>query len=135
MNLPGIAGLTAGVRFVSEQGIDKLGRHRHDLVGMIRQELAKFPQCRLSPLAGDDGRAGIVSFTFEGWTPKNLGFILSESFGIETRDGLHCAPMIHRHLGTAPEGSIRVSVAEFNTEEDAVRLVEAMDAVGAKCAT
>ena len=135
MNLPGIAGLTAGVRFVQEQGVDSLGRRRHVLVEMLRDKLSQFPQCRLSPLANGDGRAGIVSFTHDRWSVEDLGFVLSESFGIETRNGLHCAPMVHRHLGTAPHGSIRISVAEFNTEEDVEKLAGAMNILaGTECA-
>ncbi len=134
MNLPGIAGLTAGVRFVRERGVDELGRHRNELVRHIRDRLDRLPGIRLSPLAGDDGRAGIVSFTLQGWAPEELGYLLEESFGIETRSGLHCAPQIHGNLGTSPAGSVRVSVAAFNTEDDIDRLGSALEtAVGVTC--
>jgi selenocysteine lyase/cysteine desulfurase len=135
MNLPGIAGLVEGVRFVRNRGVDQLGRHRHDLVDAIRSALGDMPGVRLSPLAAHDGRAGVVSFTLGGWSPEDLGLLLRDSFQIETRTGLHCAPMIHRYLGTSPAGSVRVSVAAFNTREDIDRLVESLEAtVGAQCA-
>jgi cysteine desulfurase family protein len=135
MNLPGIAGLAAGVRFVKEQGVAELGRHRNELVHGIRRRLDQLPGIRLSPLADDDGRAGIVSLTLKGWPPEDLGYLIQESFGIETRSGLHCAPKTHRSLGTSPEGSVRVSVAAFNTEDDVDRLATALEtAVGVQCA-
>ena len=135
MNLPGIAGLAAGARFVKEQGVAELGRHRNQLVQRIRERLDQLPGIRLSPLAGDDGRAGIVSFNLKGWAPEELGYLLQESFGIEIRSGLHCAPRIHRSLGTSPVGSVRVSVAAFNTEDDVDRLATAVEtAVGVQCA-
>jgi selenocysteine lyase/cysteine desulfurase len=127
MNMPGIAGLAAGVSFVREQGIDKLGSHRNKLLQMIRQGLGAMPGVRLSPLSGEDGRAGVVSFTIDGWSPEEFGYLLDESFGIETRSGLHCAPKIHQSLGTSPQGSVRVSVAAFNTEDEVERLITAVE--------
>jgi cysteine desulfurase family protein len=127
MNLPGIAGLAAGVRFVRERGVDELGRHRNGLVHGIRRRLDPLPGIRLSPLADNDGRAGIVSLAVEGWSPDELAFLLHEVFGVETRGGLHCAPKIHRGLSTSPAGSVRVSVAAFNTEDDVDSLVTALE--------
>jgi selenocysteine lyase/cysteine desulfurase len=135
MNLPGIAGLTAGVQYAKKRGVTQLGRHRNDLVHSLRHRLDQVPGIWLSPLAGDDGRAGIVSFTLRGWPSEGLGYLLQESFGIVTRSGLHCAPKIHRSLGTSSEGMLRVSVADFNTEEDTDRLVRALEtAAGVPCA-
>jgi cysteine desulfurase / selenocysteine lyase len=135
MNLPGIAGLTAGVRFVQDRGVDNLGRHRHRLIHRLRNRLRSIDGCRLSPLANDDGRAGIVSLTLEGGKPDELGFALQASFDIETRIGLHCAPLVHRSLGTLPDGSVRASVAAFNTNEDVEALAEALTTLRAACAT
>jgi selenocysteine lyase/cysteine desulfurase len=135
MNLPGIAGLTAGISFVKDLGVDELGRRRHRLVQGIRERLRYLPGVDMSPLANDDGRAGIVSFTMRGWPPEELGFLLQESFGIETRSGLHCAPRVHRGLGALPEGSVRVSVAAFNTDEDVELLLGALEkTMGVRCA-
>ena len=114
MNLPGIAGLTAGVRFVLARGVESLGQHRHELIRLLRGQLRTIDGCRLSPLAEDDGRAGIVSFTLNGWKPDDLGFALRDSFDIETRTGLHCAPLIHRSLGALPDGSVRASAGRLS---------------------
>ncbi len=133
-NLPGIAGLCAGVRFVKAQGIDGLGHHRHRLVTMLREELLRLPGCRVSPLADDDGRAGIVSLKLEGWLPDELGRVLGEAFGIEVRTGLHCAPRIHASIGSAPLGNVRISAGAWNTEEDVGALVMALQTISTSCA-
>jgi cysteine desulfurase family protein len=134
MNLPGIAGLCAGVRFVKKQGVDTLGQHRNRLVGILRARLHELPRCHLSPLANEDGRAGIVSFWLEDWLPDELGQVLYESFGIEVRAGLHCAPLAHASIGTVPLGNVRVSVGAWNTEQDIETLVGALDAITTSCA-
>ena len=135
MNLPGISGLTMGIKFVQGRGVAELGRRRHELVHVLRERLTDMPGTRITPLANNDGRAGIVSFTMRDWPPEELGFLLQESFAIETRSGLHCAPLVHRSLGTLPDGSVRVSVSDFNTDEDVGLLLDALEKIaGVRCA-
>ncbi len=134
-NLPGIAGFTEGLRFVREQTVAKLGSHRQRLVRRLRAGLADVPGVRLAPLPKEDGRAGIVAFTLSGWDAGDLGYTLMESFAIETRAGLHCAPRIHDVLDTLPDGNVRASVAAFNTEGDIEQLIAAVKCLAeAPCA-
>lgn len=63
-------------------------------------------------------RTPIVSFCLPGWDIREMGYIFEKSFNIVCRTGLHCAPLIHRYIGTAPEGSIRFSLSRFTTEEE-----------------
>ncbi len=128
-NLPGIAGLIAGLQFVRTEGVDRLGRQRSRLVQRLRRGLARLPEVHMTPLPQGDGRAGIVSFTLAGWKAADAGFALSQSFGIEIRAGLHCAPLAHRELATAPEGNIRVGLAAFNNEEHVDELVAAVQSL------
>jgi len=139
-NLPGIAGLCAGVRFVLERGVVELGAARHRLVRALRAGLASLPTLRLSPWADQDGRGGVVSFAATGWTAGELSYALLESFAIHTRAGLHCAPRAHATLGMPADGSVRVSVGAFNTEEEVEQFLHAIRAlvspgvmVGASC--
>jgi cysteine desulfurase family protein len=134
MNLPGIAGLQAGLEFVKRRSVRALGRHRHRLVSRLRAKLADLPGCRLSPLAQQDGRSGIVSFALKHWEPDEIGHVLRESFAIEVRTGLHCAPRIHAGIGTAPSGSVRVSVGDWNTEQEVDALVGALQTIVTSCA-
>ena len=63
-------------------------------------------------------RVGTLSFRSEALYPTELGGILDQAFDIAIRPGLHCAPYIHRSIGTFPEGTVRVSPGPFSTEED-----------------
>jgi selenocysteine lyase/cysteine desulfurase len=71
-------------------------------------------------------RVGIISFKCDKWSVEDTGMILAESYGIACRAGLHCAPLIHRDIGSQPEGTVRFSVSGFNTPDD---IEIALDAV------
>ena len=125
-NMSGIAGLAAGMKFVLEKGVDVLGVLRNDLTVYLRNKLSELPGLNLSPWVHEDGRAGIVSFTLQGWTASELGYVLSHSFDIETRAGLHCAPRAHYAMGTFPNGSLRVSLGLFSTRDEVEALLLAL---------
>ena len=125
-NLPGIAGLSAGVRYVLDKGAAAIGQHKSLLVNRVRRGLQSVKGVRLYPAAGEDGRAGVVSFTLENQTPEDTAFVLRNVFEIETRAGLHCAPLIHREIGSHPMGTVRASVGPFNTEADVERFIDAV---------
>jgi selenocysteine lyase/cysteine desulfurase len=68
----------------------------------------------------------MVSLNVDGMDPADVGYVLEHGFGIVVRSGLHCAPLIHRHLGTHPRGSVRISPSHFTSEEDMEALSEAL---------
>lgn len=125
-NLPGIAGLRAGTRLVLRIGVEALGAHRAWLVQRLREGLRAMGHVRLFPLAQEDGRVGIVPLGVVGWEPDEVGFVLRESFGIEVRTGLHCAPLALRGLDGEPRGSVRVSVGLGTAEDDVDLLLAAL---------
>ena len=131
-NLPGLAGLLAGVQHVRNHTPASLGAHRAELVTRLRHALQTVAGVRLLPLAGDDGRVGIVAFSLEGWAPDQAGFVLRESFGIEVRAGLHCAPLVPGALRVDPRGTVRASVGWSTTREDVDALVAAVTGLGAR---
>ena len=126
---PAIAGLAAGVRLVLEQGVEAGGVRRSRLVRRLTERLAPVPAVSLSSAVGEDGRVGIVAFTLAGWTPGDVGDALLRCFDIEVRTGLHCAPMVHEELGTAPLGTVRASVGWASTESDVDALAQAVEAI------
>jgi selenocysteine lyase/cysteine desulfurase len=71
-------------------------------------------------------RVGTISFRSEALPAAELGGILDQAFEVAVRPGLHCAPYIHRSLGTFPEGTVRVSPGPFNTEEEIDHLARAL---------
>ena len=71
-------------------------------------------------------RVGTLSLRSKVLPAAEIGGILDQAFDIAVRPGLHCAPYIHRSLGTFPEGTVRVSPGPFNTEEDIDHLANAL---------
>jgi cysteine desulfurase / selenocysteine lyase len=128
-NWPGIAGLSAGVEHVLARGVAAEGAHRAALAAATRVQLERLSGVVLAPTANGDLRAGIVSFTVSGLGPEEVGFALKSSFGVTTRAGLHCAPLAHRHLGTAPLGTVRASFGWANTVADVAVLVDGIRAL------
>ena len=69
---------------------------------------------------------GVISCVFDGYSSDNIGQVLSD-YKIATRTGLHCSPEAHKFLGTFPAGTVRFSVGYFNSDDDFVKLREALD--------
>ncbi len=122
-NLPGIAGLHAGIRFalahraqVHEQTIA--------LCATMREELLNLPGVRVYTQPG----ASLVSFNIGGIASQEAASAL-DGLGIAVRGGLHCAPGVHRFLGTLSCGAVRVSPGFLNTREDAMALVRAVSRI------
>jgi len=83
----------------------------------------------------ENDRTPIVSFRLPGWDINEIGYILDKSFNIICRTGLHCAPLIHRWLGTTPQGTVRFSLSRFTTEKEidyAIQTIEQLMEVNSK---
>lgn len=117
INTPAIAGLKAGVEFIEATGLEVIRAKESALVGQLLEGLRGMPGVRLyGPMQGERGAA--ISFNVEGHDPASLGFLLDSTYDISVRVGLHCAPDVHRSIGSYPEGTVRVSPGFFNTETD-----------------
>jgi selenocysteine lyase/cysteine desulfurase len=125
-NVLGIAGLVAGLQFVEERGPAAIHLHEMDLAGRLRRRLEQIDG--VTVFGHDDATRslGTLSFKTESLAPADLGGILDQSFDIAVRPGLHCAPYIHRSLGTFPDGLVRASVGPFTTPDDVDRLADAV---------
>jgi cysteine desulfurase family protein len=117
-NLPGIAGLQAGIEFIQQTGIANIHKHHQDLLGQAEQGLRKIPEVTIyGPLDHSD-RCSVLSFTVAGVDAALLASELDHGFDIAVRAGLHCAPLAHRTLGTLPGGTVRLSPGWFTTSEE-----------------
>jgi len=74
-------------------------------------------------------QVSVVSFNIKGFTPGDVGTILDQTFDIKVRTGLHCAPMMHKTIGTFPLGTIRLSPGYFNTLEEIEMTIKATERV------
>ena len=128
LNMPGIAGLLAGVRYVRRGGVDKILAHEKHLTQMAVQGLETMPGLRLFASPGLRHQVGVLSLTAEGADVENIGSALAER-GIAVRAGIHCAPYAHRTAGTLDTGTVRISFSDFNTPEEVARLLRALQGV------
>ena len=125
-NVLGVAGLIAGLDFVEERGVEAIRRHEVELCDRLRAALAEMPGFEVFGHGDPARRVGAVAFRYEGIAAPDLGAILDSSFDIAVRPGLHCAPYIHKALGTAPDGLVRVSPGPFTTEAEIDALIAAL---------
>jgi len=124
-NMPGIAGLLAGVRYVKRRGLNKILDHEKELTRLAIRGLESVPGLRVYASPELRGQTGVLSLTAEGKDTEALGAALAER-GIAVRSGLHCAPLAHRSAGTLDTGTVRLSFSDFNTPEEIERLIPAM---------
>ncbi|MDD4750227.1 MAG: aminotransferase class V-fold PLP-dependent enzyme [Synergistaceae bacterium] len=125
-NLPGIAGLLASLEWIENEGIGKIRKHEDRLGKMLEEGLMKINGLRIIGPGSDDPRLPVYSVNIRGMDNAKLARDLSDIYGIETRPGLHCAPLAHRTLGTFPEGALRISPGYFNTADDIDLAVSAL---------
>jgi cysteine desulfurase family protein len=128
-NVLGVVGLVAGLDFVEERGLANIHRHDVELCDRLRATLVELPGFEVFGHADATRRVGVVSFRCEVLPAPELAGVLDQSFDIAVRPGLHCAPYIHKSLGTAPDGLVRVSPGAFNTAADIDLLIDALKQV------
>ncbi|HUP57442.1 MAG TPA: aminotransferase class V-fold PLP-dependent enzyme [Bdellovibrionota bacterium] len=136
-NVFGIAGLRAAVRFLQTTGVEKVLAHERALICEFYRSLrdpGKFQWYgadRAIAERGAEGRVGLVCLNVPGFVASEVAAILDQQFDIAVRAGLHCAPHAHRHLGTSPDGALRISVGLLTTEADVREAARALDEIAA----
>lgn len=124
-NLPGIAGLMAAVRWVRRTGIKVIRDREMELKGLLLEGLRGIQGVLLYGVTDPKRSLGVVALNHPAVDNGTMAMELSDR-GIETRPGLHCAPLAHKTLGTFPSGALRLSVGYFNTPQEISQAVEAL---------
>lgn len=124
-NVLGIAGLAAGLAYLAERTVEDVWRHEVALAERLRPRLVEMG-CELFGHADAARRVGTLSFRHLSLPAPEIGAVLDQAFDIAVRAGLHCAPYVHRSLGSEPDGLVRVSPGPFNTDADVDRLADAL---------
>ncbi len=127
-NMPGIAGLLEGIRFVRRQGVESIAARERQVALRAARGLESLPGVRVLWDGDFRNQTGVVSFVTEGRDCEAVGEALARR-GIALRAGLHCAPLAHRTAGTLETGTLRLSTSFFNTPDQADRLVWAVSRV------
>ena len=113
-NMPGIAGLLEGLRFVEQQGVGRIAGHERHLTRHMAARLRDIPGAEVFYTPEDGAQTGVLSFRLDGWDCEALGEALAAQ-GAAVRAGLHCAPLAHRTAGTLETGTVRCSFSAFST--------------------
>jgi selenocysteine lyase/cysteine desulfurase len=96
-----------------------------DVLACMR-ELSKLPGIKIYGAKQSDQQGELFSFTHQSQPPATISQKLFERHGIETRSGLHCAPLAHRTLGTFPSGTVRIALSPYHTLSDLENLIKAI---------
>ena len=121
-NMPGIAGLLAGVRFVKQRGMANILDHERRLTLLAAEGIRMLPGAKVLAMPGLREQAGVLSFVPLKKDVEEVGNRLAEQ-GIAVRTGLHCASFAHKSAGTLDTGTVRVSFSDFNTRLEVYRLL------------
>jgi cysteine desulfurase/selenocysteine lyase len=132
-NAIGIAGLGAGVAWVLKQTVEKLHAQQMDLIRTFLEGVSDVEGLTYFGPQGVRNRLGVFSVRVEGFSPTDLAAALEKDFGILTRPGLHCAPLIHEALGTtAFGGTTRLSFGPFLSKQDVKYATDALADVASR---
>lgn len=125
-NVPGIAGLLEGLRFVLRKGPERILDHERRLAAQCAAGLSRMKGVTVFSSPHLEHQAGVLSFQVDGQDCEEVGDRLGRQ-GIAVRSGLHCAPLSHRTAGTLERGTVRASFSAFNSSNDVRALLQALE--------
>jgi cysteine desulfurase family protein len=127
LNLVGVAGIHAGVKWVNEQGIENLHNREMALWKKLKEGIEKNETVTTYCALSAENHNPVISFNVKGFEAGDVGTMLDVDYNIACRTGLQCAPLVHRHLGTEQmHGTVRFSIGPFTTEADIDAAIEAV---------
>ena len=127
LNGHGIAGLSAGLDFIEAQGgVEAIAAHERALADRFLVGVREIPGIKLYGAFDQPARSAIVSLNVGDIDSAEISDALMQGWGIATRPGAHCAPLMHRALGTERQGIVRFSFGYFNTDEEVDTAIDAL---------
>lgn len=126
LNSHGIAGLHAALYYIEETGLESIYEMAMDRMWMFYEGVKKIPGVTVYGDFTKKKRAPIVSLNLGNYDSAEVSDELLMEYGIATRAGGHCAPLMHQALGNVEQGAVRFSFSHFNTEEEVEKAINAM---------
>ena len=126
LNVHGLAGLNAAVRWLLAADADTLRRRERELLQAFYEQVSAIPGITVYGDFFGDERCPIVALNLGDYDSARVSDELSQHWGIATRPGAHCAPLMHEALGTVEQGAVRFSFSHFNTMEEIKIAVSAL---------
>ncbi|NMM61109.1 aminotransferase class V-fold PLP-dependent enzyme [Clostridium sp. P21] len=125
LNTPGIAGLCEGIKFIKKVGMKEIYKHELLLTEYLLIELKKLDYVKVYGPTSLKDRCAVVSINIDGVDSSIVGYKLNEK-NIAVRTGYHCAPLIHKVIGTSNKGTVRISPGYFNTFKDIETIIKSI---------
>lgn len=125
----GIAGLLAALRFIEAKGIDSIRDREQQLARSFYEGIRSINGIRIYGDFSTRARCPIVSMNIGEADAALVSFRLQEDFGIATRPGAHCAPLVHEHFRTRDQGMVRFSFSSFNTMDEVNSAIDAIRSI------
>jgi len=130
LNLLGVAGLNAGVRWITEKGIEAIHAQEMKLWDKLRLAVQDIDNVTTYCACGKENKNPVLSINIKGFESTDVGTMLDVDHNIACRTGLQCAPKVHEMLGTDKiHGTARLSIGPFNTEEHIDRAIAAISEI------
>ena len=127
LNGHGIAGLSAGLDFIEAQGgVEAIAACERSLADRFHAGVREISGIKLYGAFDQPARSAIVSLNVGDIDSAEISDALMQGWGIATRPGAHCAPLMHRALGTERQGVVRFSFGYFNTDEEVDTAIDAL---------
>ncbi len=119
LNLLGVGGLYAGVKWITQEGIMNIHKREMDLWDKLVNAVKKIDGVTTYCANGRENQNPVLSFNIEGFEAGDVGTMLDVDYNIAVRTGLQCAPLVHQQIGTFDKhGTVRMSIGAFTTEEE-----------------
>jgi selenocysteine lyase/cysteine desulfurase len=126
LNSHGIYGLQKGVRFINETGLEAIQAKETALCEMFLSGARNLARIKIYGDFSAESRLPVISLNIEGLDSAELAEKLWSGYGIATRPGSHCAPLLHRRFGTVDRGMVRFSFSYFNTPGEIEKGIHAL---------
>ena len=126
LNAHGLAGLCAAVHYIQETGMDSICRKEQELMWEFYDRVRKIEGIKIYGDFSSKERCPIVSLNIRDYDSGDVSDALFTDYGIATRPGAHCAPLMHQALGTVEQGAVRFSFSHFNSMEEMKQAVAAL---------
>ena len=118
LNAHGISGLGAAIRYLLETGLDTIRAKEQELMIAFYEAVREIPGITVYGDFTDSNRCAIVALNIRDYDSGEVSNALFSEYGIATRPGAHCAPLMHKALGTVEQGAVRFSFSHYNTKEE-----------------
>jgi cysteine desulfurase family protein len=129
-NMLGVASLWAGQDWLDQQGVKNIYAHEMKLAAKLVEGLRQIKDVHIYCCNSLVNHLSTITINIDGMDAGDVGMMLDVDYSIATRTGLHCAPLVHKQLGTVDiHGGVRFSIGAFNTEEQVDAAIGAVAAI------